>query len=187
MPVASNPLLQASTATTLSRAAASQPDKPLQAANDKASGFSSVYAQQSRDVSSTGADALKRDKNALPGKGAVDGKDTAADKSKIADSGNTLPDDQDDSAADVSQSTEPTLDSSLVAGQVTDAQPGAQLIQAQAEAVGRLPLAGVRAAPTRMWVEPGAAWETGGAAASRCRRGRPPLAMEATPVASQCL
>jgi len=28
-------------------------------------------------------------------------------------------------------------------------------------------LAGVRATPTRMWVDPGAAWETGGAAVSR--------------------
>ena len=34
--------------------------------------------------------------------------------------------------------------------------------KAQAEAVGRSPLAGVRATPTRRWVEPGAAWETGG-------------------------
>ena len=48
-------------------------------------------------------------------------------------------------------------------------------------------MAGVRATPTRKWVEPGAAWETGGAEVIRCRRGRPPLAMEATPVASQCL
>ena len=48
-------------------------------------------------------------------------------------------------------------------------------------------MAGVRATPTRRWVEPGAAGETGGAEVSRCRRGRPPLAMEATPVAIQCL
>ena len=52
--------------------------------------------------------------------------------------------------------------------------------KAQAEAVGRTPFAGVRATPTRMWVEPGAAWETGGAAVSRCSRNQHELLTKPT-------
>ena len=55
------------------------------------------------------------------------GKKEAADKPAVADDGNKLPSDD---QADTGLS-----DANLVAGQVTDAQPGAQLIQAQAEAV----------------------------------------------------
>jgi flagellar hook-length control protein FliK len=136
MPVASNPLLQVSTATKASRAASSQSDKPLQTANDKASGFSSVYAQQSREKPATAADALNRDKNVPAGKEVAGGKGAAAEKPKLADSGNALPEDQGSTLAVDGESTDPTLlDPNLVAGQVTDAQPGAQLIQAQAEAV----------------------------------------------------
>ena len=58
---------------------------------------------------------------------------------------------------------------------------------AQADVVGCLPLAGVRTAATRTWTELGATGAAGGAAVSRCRRGRPPFAMEATPVEIQCL
>ncbi|MGE8418416.1 flagellar hook-length control protein FliK [Pseudomonas sp.] len=135
MPVASNPLLQVGVAAKPSRAAANQPEKSPQVAGDKASGFSSVYAQQSREKSPTSAEALKRDKNAAASKDAVDGKDDAAEQSKLAGSGKTLPEGQDDTLAP-GAATDPTLlDPNLVAGQVTDAQPGAQLIQAQAEAV----------------------------------------------------
>ncbi|MFQ6572787.1 flagellar hook-length control protein FliK [Pseudomonas sp. UM16] len=134
MPVASNPLLQVGAATKPSRATVNQLDKPLQAAGDKASGFSSVYAQQSRDKSPSTADTLKHGKSAAASKDAVDGRDDAAEQSKLADSGKALPEGQDgtlvDGAADPA-----LLDPNLVAGQVTDAQPGAQLIQAQAEAV----------------------------------------------------
>ena len=58
--------------------------------------------------------------------------------------------------------------------------------RAQADLVGRFPLAGVRVTPTRTWTEPGSVRALGGAAANRCRRGRPPLVMEATPVVIQC-
>ena len=58
--------------------------------------------------------------------------------------------------------------------------------RAQADLVGRFPLAGVRVTPTRRWTDPGSAEAFGGAVANRCRRGRPALAMEATPVVIQC-
>ncbi len=136
MPVASNPLLQVGAAAKASRAAANQPDKPLLTPNDKASGFSSVYAQEARDKSSKAADAPNRDKTVAAAKDVADGKTSAAGQKKTADSGNTLPGDQDDTLPAVSETADPTLlDPNLVAGQVTDAQPGAQLIQAQAEAV----------------------------------------------------
>ncbi|MFK8333095.1 flagellar hook-length control protein FliK [Pseudomonas sp. BJa5] len=129
MPVASNPLLQPATASTPSRAPANASEKPLQGANDKASGFSDVYAQQARPGASTPADGAKRDKVTPASASAADGKDAV-------DSGKPLPVDQDSTLADAAGAIDPTLiDPSLVAGQVTDAQPGAQLIQAQAEAV----------------------------------------------------
>lgn len=166
MPVASNPLLQNSVATKPSRAVVNQSDKTLQSANDKASGFSSVYAQQSREA---GVDALKRGKEAAGDKNAVDGKDAAADKRDIADNGKTLPDEQDISTDDTAQATEPTLlDPNLVAGQVTDAQPGAQLIQAQAEAVAPV----VQAAQLQAQVAPAAV-----------RPGEPEFDPEADPLA----
>ncbi|MFJ1339185.1 flagellar hook-length control protein FliK [Pseudomonas caricapapayae] len=136
MPVASNPLLHVGAAAKASRAAANQPDKPVQTANDKASGFSSVYAQEARDKSSKAADVFNRDKSAPAAKDVADGKASATGQKKTADSGNTLPDDQGDTLPAISETADPTLlDPNLVAGQVTDAQPGAQLIQAQAEAV----------------------------------------------------
>lgn len=136
MPVASNPLLQVGAATKASRAPANPADKPLQAAGDKASGFSSVYAQESRGTSSKAVDAQNRDKGAAAAKGGADGKGAATDATNVADSGKTLPDEQGDTLAAGSETSDPTLlDPNLVAGQVTDAQPGAQLIQAQAEAV----------------------------------------------------
>ena len=58
---------------------------------------------------------------------------------------------------------------------------------AQADAVCRLPLAGVRAAATRTCTVPGVIGAAGGGAVNRWRRGRPPLAIEATPVEIHCL
>ncbi|WP_460423491.1 flagellar hook-length control protein FliK [Pseudomonas sp. ZL2] len=133
MPVASNPLLQTSAVAKPSRAAAGAPDKSLQAPNDKASGFSDVYAKQSRETAVGVKDTPVPEKTTA---GATGGKNAAADQSKVADSGKNLPEDQDSAEVEPSQLSDPTLlDPSLVAGQVTDAQPGAQLIQAQAEAV----------------------------------------------------
>jgi flagellar hook-length control protein FliK len=136
MPVASNPLLQVGTATKASRAAGNQPDKTPQPTNDKASGFSNVYAQQSRDKPSSPADVQNRGKTEPASKDVASGKGTATEQKKVADSGKTLPEDQDGPPAAGSETQDPTLiDPNLVAGQVTDAQPGAQLIQAQAETV----------------------------------------------------
>ncbi|CAK9890532.1 MULTISPECIES: flagellar hook-length control protein FliK [Pseudomonas] len=133
MPVASNPLLHSSALAKPSRAAASAPDKSPQAPNDKASGFSDVYAKQSREATAGANETPVPDK---PAAGASSGKDATAAPSKIADSGKNLPEDQDRAEVDPAPLPDPTLlDPSLVAGQVTDAQPGAQLIQAQAEAV----------------------------------------------------
>ncbi|WP_028945487.1 flagellar hook-length control protein FliK [Pseudomonas vranovensis] len=117
MPVASNPLLQPGVAAKPTRAAASQPDALLQNAKDKSQGFSKVYAQQSRSPEQATAASGK-------------------DKQAVADSGKNLPEDKDDAVEDAASGVDPTaLDPKLVAGQVTDAQPGSQLIQAQAEAV----------------------------------------------------
>ncbi|QBF25871.1 flagellar hook-length control protein FliK [Pseudomonas tructae] len=132
MPVASNSLLQASTVAKPSRAAGGAPDKPLQANNDKASGFSEVYAKQSREAAPAAADSAVHDKPAAPAPASDSGSNTP----KVADSGKNLPEDQLDPEVDPTLVPDPTLlDPNLVAGQVTDAQPGAQLIQAQAEAV----------------------------------------------------
>ncbi|MDD2060768.1 flagellar hook-length control protein FliK [Pseudomonas sp. GD03860] len=118
MPVASNPLLQAGAPAKPSRAPASQLDALSQGAKDKSPGFSKVYAQQSRGPEPATA-ASGKDKQAA-----------------IADSGKDLPEDKDDAVeAPASGADATALDPKLVAGQVTDAQPGSQLIQAQAEAV----------------------------------------------------
>lgn len=125
MPVASNPLLQVGAATKASRAAANQPDKPLQAANDKASGFSSVYAQQAREKAHKAADALGRDNDVADGKGA------AAEQKKVADSGKALPEDQEGTLAAGSATPESTLiDPSPVVAQAADEQSAAESAQA---------------------------------------------------------
>ncbi|MEG0860279.1 MAG: flagellar hook-length control protein FliK [Pseudomonas sp.] len=125
MPVASNPLLQVGAATKASRAAANQPDKPLQAANDKASGFSSVYAQQAREKAHKAADALGRDNDVADGKGA------AAEQKKVADSGKALPEDQEGTLAAGSGTPESTLiDPSPVVAQAADEQSAAESAQA---------------------------------------------------------
>lgn len=133
MPVAPNPLLQTSTLSKPSRAGSSLLDKPLQAAGAQGGGFDQVMARQGRDKSPLGDDkgamAKTRDKPDV----AQGGKKGAA----IADDGNPLPPDGTPQApADAAAGGDSSsLDANLVAGQVTDAQPGAQLLQAQAEAV----------------------------------------------------
>lgn len=133
MPVASNPLLQPAAVAKPSRVAGNTPEKVPQAANDKASGFSKVYAEHSRDKPQAKADVPGGDK---AGEAATAGKPATQDERKVADSGNDLPDDNTIAEPAEAGTVDPQLlDSSLVAGQVTDAQGGAQLIQAQAEAV----------------------------------------------------
>lgn len=127
MPVAPNPLLQANAIANSSRAASAQMDKPLQALGDKGDGFGQVMARQGRDKVGGQDDKVAQAKPKDKPEVAQGGKKDPADKAAVADDGNKLPaDDQADTGL---------RDASLVAGQVTDAQPGSQLIQAQAEAV----------------------------------------------------
>ncbi|MDD1961039.1 flagellar hook-length control protein FliK [Pseudomonas sp. 39004] len=124
MPVAPNPLLQANAVGKSSRAASSMADKPLQALGDAGGGFDQVMAKQKTFGQDDKVAQAKPKDKPEPAQG---GKKEAADKPAVADDGNKLPSDD---QADTGLS-----DANLVAGQVTDAQPGAQLIQAQAEAV----------------------------------------------------
>jgi len=145
MPVASNPLLQSSVAAKSARNQNSTLDKATQALNDKGSDFSQVYAQQSRDQVGNKADAPVRERDGVDKSAANSGKPDGPGHGKIADSGNKLPDDRDvpakaeaqaDDGSDVAEADpQSSLDSNLVAGQLTDAPQGAQLLQAQAEAV----------------------------------------------------
>ncbi|MFP5428777.1 MAG: flagellar hook-length control protein FliK [Gammaproteobacteria bacterium] len=133
MPVAPNPLLQASAIAKQSRAA----DKPQSAVAEQGKGFDQVMAKQGRDNSPVRDDKVAQAKPKDKPDVAASGKKEAGDKASVADDGKNLP------AADaalaageaVQDDAASSLDASLVAGQVTDAQPGAQLIQAQAEAV----------------------------------------------------
>ena len=136
MPVASNPLLQPSAVAKASRTAAPAPEKVPQVANDKAAGFSKVYADQSRDKLPAKADVPNADKAGVAAGAANAGKTATDQERTVADSGNSLPEQKpvSDESTPVADDLQ-LLDSSLVAGQVTDAQAGAQLIQAQAEAV----------------------------------------------------
>ena len=143
MPVAPNPLLQANAIASTSRSATAQADKPLQALGDKGDAFGQVMARQGRDKAPGQDDKVARatpkDKPEAP----AGGKKDAADKTAVADDGNKLP-------ADAAQADTGLRDASLVAGQVTDAQPGAQLIQAQAEAVAPV----LQAATAQVAAEP---------------------------------
>ncbi|WP_194788043.1 flagellar hook-length control protein FliK [Pseudomonas sp. UFMG81] len=144
MPVAPNPLLQAGLASKASRPAAGVADKALQTAGDKGAGFDQVMSRQGRDK------VAPRDDKASPSPAqakagakpepAASGKPAASTANGVADDGKTLPANGtaqagDDSGEKTDSADSALLDASLVAGQVTDAQPGAQLIQAQAEAV----------------------------------------------------
>ncbi|AXM98568.1 flagellar hook-length control protein FliK [Pseudomonas plecoglossicida] len=125
-----NPLLQASPLSKPSSAAASRLDKPQQAAGGQGGGFDQVMVGQGRDKPSMRDDKIKStDKSQVP----QGGKQEAADKPDVADDGNELPAGIPDQAT--SDGSSSTLDASLVAGQVTDPQPGAQLLQAQAQTV----------------------------------------------------
>lgn len=137
MPVASNPLLQSSVAAKTARTQASALDKAQQSLNDKGPDFSSVYAQQGRDKPEAKVEAPVRDRDAVDKPAANSGKADGYQSDKVADSGNKLPDDKDQvaDADDGSGDASPSLDANLVAGQITDAPQGAQLLQAQAEAV----------------------------------------------------
>lgn len=136
MPVASNPLLQSSLAAKSARTQTSALDKAQQSFGNKDVDFGKVYAQQGQDKPEARIEAPVRDR---------DGSDRAANSGKadghhpdpVADNGNKLPDDQSASAdaADSAADGTPSLDANLVAGQITDAPDGAQLLQAQAEAV----------------------------------------------------
>ncbi|MEX5342739.1 MULTISPECIES: flagellar hook-length control protein FliK [unclassified Pseudomonas] len=128
MPVAPNPLLQASVMDKPSRSAASVVDKPQQGAGGQGTGFDQVMARQGRDDKPVQAKPKDRPEAASGGK-QDDGKGAA-----VAKGGKNLP--ATDQAGETAEADGPgSLDARLVAGQVTDAQPGAQLIQAQAEAV----------------------------------------------------
>lgn len=136
MPVAPNPLLQSSSLSKPSSAGSSRVDTPLQAAG-KQGGFDQVMARQGHDKTPAGNDKVAQP----PAKDKPDavqgGKKQAADKPAVADDGNKLPAEDAPASPDDTAATgdAASLDASLVAGQVTDAQPGAQLLQAQAEAV----------------------------------------------------
>ncbi|MCI0912569.1 flagellar hook-length control protein FliK [Pseudomonas putida] len=152
MPVAPNPLLQTSTLSKPSRAGSSQVDKPLQAAGGQGGGFDQVMARQGNDKAQVRDDKVAQAKPKDKSEVGQGGKKEPADKPGAADDGNKLPaDDQAQASTDSAPGSDSTsLDASLVAGQVTDAQPGAQLLQAQAEAVapvlqaaGQLPQAAI--------------------------------------------
>ncbi|MGE8325379.1 flagellar hook-length control protein FliK [Pseudomonas urmiensis] len=133
MPVAPNPLLQASAIAKQSRAA----DKPQSAVAEQGKGFDQVMAKQGRDNSPVRDDKVAQAKPKDKPDVAASGKKEAGDKASVADDGKNLP--AADAALAAGEAAQDdaasSLDASLVAGQVTDAQPGAQLIQAQAEAV----------------------------------------------------
>ncbi|WDY59487.1 flagellar hook-length control protein FliK [Pseudomonas sp. PSKL.D1] len=135
MPVASNPLLQASTVSKPSRAGASLLDKPLQAAGGKGDGFDQVMASQGRDKVPTRDDKVAQAKPKDKPDAAQGGKSDANEKPAVADDGNKLPSADPAQADAVGSGDTSSVDANLVAGQVTDAQPGAQLLQAQAQTV----------------------------------------------------
>ena len=141
MPVASNPLLQSSAAAKSTRSQASTLDKATQGLTDKGPDFSKVYSQQSRDVAGNKVDTPARERDGVDKSAANSGKADGHDSARVADGGKQLPDERDVqagsadpavAAGDVADA-QPSLDASLVAGQLTDATQGAQLLQAQAQ------------------------------------------------------
>ena len=140
MPVASNPLLQTGIASKAARTQNSTLDKAQQSLNDKGSDFSQVYAQHTRDKPEGKVEAPMRDRDGVDKPAANYGKADKDDADKVADGGNKLPDDPDAKAqsadqADAAEGDAASLDANLVAGQMTDAPQGAQLLQAQAQTV----------------------------------------------------
>jgi flagellar hook-length control protein FliK len=124
MPVASNPLLQANALGASPRTTVNLADKPQQALGNKGMGFDQVMARQGRD------DQVAPGKPKAQADQADSGKPKAPAAEQVADDGKNLPA-ADEAADEAADST--VRDASLVAGQLTDAQPGAQLIQAQAQ------------------------------------------------------
>lgn len=154
MPVAPNPLLQTGLASSASRPSASVADKSPKAADSRGAGFDQVMSRQGRDsvparddkASQGPAQATSSNK---PGAVAGGKKEAGASKD-LADDGNNLPAALPDGSAtaDSSATADTTIiDASLVAGQVTDAQTGAQLIQAQAEVVAPVLQAAMQPSP----------------------------------------
>ncbi|MBJ9975423.1 flagellar hook-length control protein FliK [Pseudomonas sp. S75] len=179
MPVAPNPLLQAGTAKAPSRTSAGIPEKAAQAPQRKGDGFDQLMARQQQAKLSASRDPspqpTSRDKPDFTPSGksgsersptlATHGKPLPAardkpaaasdtqvaehDKAPGAEDAQTARDTQDDHPADGG-----SVDARLVAGQVSDAQAGAQLIQAQAEAVAPVLQASVQPAATPQPVVP---------------------------------
>lgn len=137
MPVASNPLLQANALGASPRTTVNPADKPQQASGNKGMGFDQVMARQGRD------DLVASGKPKAKADSADSGKPSTSATEPVADDGKNLPA-ADEAAAGTADST--VRDASLVAGQLTDAQPGAQLIQAQAQVL--TPMLQQPAAPT---------------------------------------
>lgn len=156
MPVAPNPLLQANTLSKPSNAGSSRVEKPLQAAGAQGGGFDQVMAGQGRDKAPARNDKVAQPSPKDKPDVAQGGKQQVADKPAVADDGNKLPaDDASQSATDAAAASDSgSLDASLVAGQVTDAQPGAQLLQAQAEAVAPVLQAAIQQPPVADVAEP---------------------------------
>ncbi|MDH0300298.1 MULTISPECIES: flagellar hook-length control protein FliK [unclassified Pseudomonas] len=155
MPVAPNPLLQASLVNKAPRPAAGVAEKPQQGSAAQGAGFDQVMAGQGRDAvpardakPARGAAQANAKESSEP---AASGKQQDSGAPSVADGGKGLPGDvpaQATSDTDDAHDQDPSasLDASLVAGQVTDAQPGAQLLQAQAEAVAPVLQAAVQPA-----------------------------------------
>ncbi|MDF0731896.1 flagellar hook-length control protein FliK [Pseudomonas entomophila] len=148
MPVASNPLLQTGLANAPSRAPANTPDKALQAPASQGGGFGQVMAKQARDNAPARDDKVPQAKPKDKPDVAQGGKKSDDGSAPVADDGNKLPVADASDSGDTPPSDDGTsLDASLVAGQVTDSLPGAQLIQAQAEAVAPVLQAAVQPPP----------------------------------------
>ncbi|MGJ7552201.1 flagellar hook-length control protein FliK [Pseudomonas alloputida] len=154
MPVAPNPLLQANTLSKPSSASSSRVDKPLQAAGGLGGGFDQVMAGQARDKTPARNDKVAQHSPKDKPDVAQGGKKQAADKPTVADDGNKLPADDASQSSDAAATSDSgSLDANLVAGQVTDAQPGAQLLQAQAEAVAPVLQAAIQQPPAAAGAE----------------------------------
>ena len=122
MPVASNPLLQANIKADAARSASATAAKPQQTLGEQGDGFGQMMARQGRDKVAGAADKNASSKAAEKAEAASSGKGKPADKRSVADDGNASPTEH------ATQADTGMRDASLVAGQVTDAQPGAQLI-----------------------------------------------------------
>lgn len=154
MPVAPNPLLQTGLASSASRPAANVADKSPKAADGRGAGFDQVMSRQGRDsVPARDDKASQGPAQATASKkpeAVAGGKKEAGASKDLADDGNNLPAALPDGSAtaDGTATADTTIiDASLVAGQVTDAQTGAQLIQAQAEVVAPVLQAAMQPSP----------------------------------------